>query len=73
MPRKITVGRTVRIKDCDLDFGLGVGIIYKDFLKIKAVSETMAYAAVIQENKQLLEDLIEVEMAFIKPKRKKAK
>jgi hypothetical protein len=73
MPKNVTIGRTVRIKDCFQDFGLGEGIIYKDFLKINAVSETMASVAVIQENKQLLEDLVEIEMTIIKPKRKKAK
>jgi hypothetical protein len=73
MPKKITVGRTVRIKDCDLDFCLGVGIIYTDKMKLDAISETMACAAVIYENRKLLEDLVEIEMTVIKPKRKKAK
>ena len=73
MPKKITVGRTVRIKDCLQDFGLGEGIIYKDFLKIDAVSETMASVAVIRDNERLMKDLVEIEMTIVKPKRKKVK
>lgn len=55
------IKRKAVLIDCDIDFGLGNGIIYEDEITVKDNSP-LSVAGILDANKKLLEKLIKIEM-----------